>query len=142
MKTTALIYLKKKNIINRIAVISILFIHFILFPSYSIQNLNHKTYSSQKDYYTVPLLFNSTSEHLDNFNYSEIISYNITNNLETTISDLESSISPPYRNIISSDDNLAFEINQETYVGKPQTIFGSDDRIRVTPTTSYPWRSI
>ena len=38
--------------------------------------------------------------------------------------------------------NFTIECNQNTFVGKPETVFGDDGRVRVTPTTSYPWRSI
>ena len=55
---------------------------------------------------------------------------------------LSDSIQPHYDALALLENSTIEDCNQNEFYGRPLTVFGDDDRVRVTPTTSYPWRTI
>jgi len=49
---------------------------------------------------------------------------------------------PPFEGLIPLESNISIEFNHDTFQGKLESVIGEDGRVRVTPTTSYPWRTI
>ena len=76
----------------------------------------------------------------DLMNYSESILPELA--ISDKLNDILESTRTFLEGVAPSEDNPTEEYNQNTFYGKPQNVIGEDDRVRITPTTSYPWRSI
>ena len=97
-----------------------------------------------------PYKFHGTQRYVNNFP-ANIALNDLMNNSMPILSDLVisdnfneifDSFKGPIEGVPPSDDNPTKEYNQNIFSGKPQNVLEEDDRVRITPTTSYPWRSI
>ncbi len=70
---------------------------------------------------------------------TEIFTPKINNHEDELISE---SIKSPFKGLAPSEDNLTTECNLYIFHGTLQTVLGDDGRVRITPTISYPWRTI
>jgi len=79
------------------------------------------------------------------------VKFDLMNSSETLLPDLAiidnfndilDSIKASFDGVAHPEDKPTNERNQYTFYGKPQNVLGEDDRVRITPTTSYPWQSI
>ena len=135
---------KNRKIRNKLVIFLVLLLNTLVIFSLSFKNYEAK--NQVKNDLPFSLCYN-----YDYLNDSDSIEYNVVTdneNLESNFTYSEGdiitnlSVLAPFEGLSPSDNDTSYEINQNLFYGKPLTIFGDDDRIRITPTTSYPWRTI
>ena len=98
----------------------------------------------------LPYTFHNNQRPLNEIT-DNIVKLDLMNSSETLLPDLAiidnfndilDSIKASFDGVAHPVDKTTNERNQYTFYGKPQNVLGEDDRVRITPTTSYPWQSI
>ena len=117
---------------NNIVILPLIILNLIITSIY----VPYTFHRNQKIINEIP--DNIVSLDLMNSSESNLPELAITDNFN----DLLDSIKAPIEGITPFDDIPTEEFNQNTIYGEPQSVLGEDDRVRITPTTSYPWRSI